>query len=132
MGARGSLTDMFRRSLGASSFARFWHYWNPVFGYYLGTFIFTPVRAVTPRWMAVVVTFVVCGALHDAVTAVARGGMAFLFTPWFFFLSIGVLVSGALRMDLSHLPWRGRAAANVAYAASALALALFVKRAVPI
>lgn len=32
LGARGSLANMLRRSLGARSFAGFWRYWSPIWG----------------------------------------------------------------------------------------------------
>jgi hypothetical protein len=37
-GASGGLRNMLQRSFGARSFAVFWQYWNPVFGYILGRF----------------------------------------------------------------------------------------------
>jgi len=33
LGSSGSLRNMLRRSLGAGSFAGFWQYWIPVWGY---------------------------------------------------------------------------------------------------
>lgn len=37
-GARGSLRNMFHRSLAASTFAGFWRHWNPMLGYALRLF----------------------------------------------------------------------------------------------
>jgi len=45
LGASGSLRNMFYRSLGAGSIAGFWRYWNPVFGYYLGRYIYAPLKS---------------------------------------------------------------------------------------
>ncbi len=36
LGARRSMRNMLWRSLGAGSFAKFWHYWNPIWGLLLG------------------------------------------------------------------------------------------------
>src|SRR3546814_14946088 len=81
-GARGSLRNMFQRSLGASTFAGFWRHWNPVFGYALGRYVFAPLKRAVPSALALVATFVVCGAIHDLVIMAVRGAPAFLFTPW--------------------------------------------------
>jgi D-alanyl-lipoteichoic acid acyltransferase DltB (MBOAT superfamily) len=114
-GARGSVRNMLDRSLGAGSFAGFWRHWNPVFGYGLGRYVFTPLRRVFPSSIAVVATFVVSGAIHDLVT------------PWFFFLGLGVLGGRAARMDFSDQPWLTRAAVNTAYVITCLAAVLSLK-----
>jgi D-alanyl-lipoteichoic acid acyltransferase DltB (MBOAT superfamily) len=124
LGAPGGLRAMFARSLGASSFAGFWRYWNPIFGYLLGRYVFVPLKRVLPSSLSLVLTFVVCGALHDLVTSVVRGSPAFLFTPWFLFLGIGVLLGSALRMDTSSRSWSVRAGVNFAYLALCLVPAL--------
>lgn len=113
---------MFHRSLGASSFAGFWRHWNPVFGYTLGRYVFAPLKLAMPSSLALVATFVVCGAVHDLVTMAVRGSPAFLFTPWFFFLGVGVVLGQALGLDLSHRSWPVRAAANLAYVSACLAI----------
>lgn len=115
---------MLERSLGARSFAVFWQYWNPVFGYTLGRYVYLPLKRFLPPFLALIATFVVCGAFHDLVTTLVRGSLAFLFTPWFFFLGIGVVLGRLLRMDLSGYPWAVRAGANLAYVVSCLLLAL--------
>lgn len=127
-GAPGSLRNMLHRSLGAPTFAGFWRFWNPVFGYALGHYVFKPLRRVVPASVALVGTFIVCGAIHDAVTTMVRGTPAFLFTPWFFFLGIGVLLGSATGLDLSSKPWIVRATANLAYLSGCLALTLVLLR----
>jgi D-alanyl-lipoteichoic acid acyltransferase DltB (MBOAT superfamily) len=118
---------MLRRSFGASSFAGFWRHWNPIFGYTLGRYVFAPAKRVLPPAAALVFTFVVCGAVHDLVTTLVRGSWAFLFTPWFFFLGIGVVLGRLARMDLGRYPWAVRASAHLAYIAICLALALVLR-----
>lgn len=118
---------MLVRSLGAGSFAGFWRYWNPIFGYGLGRFVFVPLKRAVPAPLALLATFVVSGALHDLVTTAVRGSVAFLFTPWFFLLGVGVLLGGAVRMDTSSWAWPGRAAVNVAYVTACLACVLLLK-----
>lgn len=87
---------MLRRSLGAGSSAGFWRYWNPVFGYYLGRCVYAPLQGILPRAPALVLTFVVCGTLHDLVTSAVRSSVAFLFTPWFLLLGSGVVLGSRL------------------------------------
>jgi D-alanyl-lipoteichoic acid acyltransferase DltB (MBOAT superfamily) len=119
---------MLYRSLGAGSFAGFWRYWNPVFGYALGSYIYSPLRRVLPRAIALVSTFVVCGALHDLVTMAIRGSVAFLFTPWFFCLGTGVVLGNSIGMDLSSRPWTVRAGINLTYIVACLAVTLTARR----
>ncbi len=129
-GARGSLQNMLERSLGASTFAGFWRHWNPIFGYFLGRYVFVPLRAAVPTWLALIATFTVCGALHDVITMLVRRGPAFLFTPWFFFLAVGVLLGRLTGMDLSAKPWGVRAAVQLGYVGGCLGLSLAVRRVV--
>jgi D-alanyl-lipoteichoic acid acyltransferase DltB (MBOAT superfamily) len=127
-GARGSLRNMLHRSLGAPTFAGFWQYWNPVFGYALGRYVFMPAKRIIPAPVALLATFVIRGAIHDLVTMAARGGPAVLFTPWFFFMGCGVLLGRALGLDFASRPWLVRAAANLAYVASCLLLTIALGR----
>ena len=126
-GSRGALRNMFHRSFGAGSFAGFWRYWNPVFGYVLGRYVFSPLRKALPSALALVATFVVSGVVHDLVSTAVRGSVAFLFTPWFFFHGVGVVLGEATGMDLSRYPWLLRASVNFTYVLVCLALALIVK-----
>jgi hypothetical protein len=126
-GAPGSLRNMLHRSLGAPTFAGFWRYWNPVFGYALGRYAFAPLKRWMPPPVALVATFVACGALHDLVTMAARGAPAFLFTPWFFLMGLGVLLGKALGHDLTGRPWAVRAASNLTYVGACLAVVLVAR-----
>ncbi len=128
LGASGSLRNMFHRSLGAGSFAGFWQYWNPVFGYGLGRYVFSPLKRALPPSAALIMTFVACGALHDLVTMAVRGSATFLFTPWFFLLGLGVVFGRAVGMDLSNRPWLLRAGVNLTYIVICLAMTLIARR----
>ena len=128
LGASGALRNMLDRSLGARSFAGFWQYWNPVFGYGLAKYVHSPLLRVVPPAAAVIVTFAVCGLLHDAVTMGIRGSPTFLFTPWFTLLGVGVVLGRAVGMDLSSRSWAGRATVNFTYIVVCLSLALVVRR----
>lgn len=126
LGAPGSLGNMMRRSFGAQSFAGFWRSWNPIFGYHLGKFVFAPLKNVFPSYVAVILTFIVTGIIHDLVTMAVRHDVAFLFTPWFFFLGIGVVLGKATGMDFSERSWGVRAITHLTYLGVCLALAILV------
>ena len=117
---------MLHRSFGARSFAGFWQYWNPIFGFCLGKFVFAPLKKVFPSSISLILTFVVTGIIHDLVTMAVRKDIAFLFTPWFFFLGIGVVLGKAAGMDLATSSWTVRAAVNSIYLGVCLALAILV------
>ncbi len=123
LGAGGSLRNMLLRSLGAPSFSIFWQYWNPIFGYALGKYIYQPLKAVFPDWLCLLVTFVVCGMFHDMFATVFAGKLVYVCSVWFFFMGLGVVVSRILRMDLSQSYWVTRAVANSMYVAACLTIA---------
>lgn len=124
LGAKGSLGAMLVRALGAPGFDLFWVYWNPIFSYYLGYRLYRPLRRWLPGPLALWLTFVGCGALHDAVTMLARGGPALLFTPWFALMGLLVLASKAWALDYGALPLAGRAMVNLGLVLLSLALVL--------
>lgn len=130
-GARGSMRNMLHRSFGAPTFAGFWRHWNPIFGYALGRYVYSPLRRFIPAALALVLTFVFCGALHDLVTMAVRGAPAFLFTPWFLLLGIGVLLGRVAGLDLAGRSWGVRAAVNAAYVLACLAVTLIIRQLVP-
>ena len=44
LGYSGSFSNMLHRSFGAGTLAKFWQYWNPIWGYYLGRYIHGPLK----------------------------------------------------------------------------------------
>jgi len=128
LGASGALRNMLHRSLGASSFAGFWQYWNPVFGYGLARFVDAPLRGVLPSPVALVMTFVVCGFFHDLVAMSIRGSPTFPFSTWFLILGVGVVLGRAVGMDLSDRSWAVRACVNLTYLVVCLVVAIVARR----
>jgi hypothetical protein len=126
LGAAGSLRNMLHRSLGAGTFAEFWRYWNPIFGYYLGRYVNAPLKHWLPPALSLVITFVVCGALHDAVGSAVRGSAVFLFTPWFFFMGLAVVIGQATGLNYAGFDWPVRALINISYVGSCLLLAFAI------
>lgn len=128
LGDSNSLRNMLQRSFGAASFARFWQYWNPIWGYGLGKYVYSPLHRILPSTIALIVTFVVSGGIHDLATMAIRRSGAFLFTPWFFLLGVGVVLGRAVGMDLSSRPWFVRASVHLTYLAACLAVTLIAKQ----
>ena len=128
LGDSNSLRNMLQRSFGATSFAGFWHYWNPIWGYGLGKYVYSPLQRVLPAVLALIMTFVISGGIHDLVTMALRRSVTFLFTPWFFVLGVGVMVGRVAGMDLSSRSWGIRASINLAYLVIGLAITLMAKR----
>ncbi len=129
LGGRGALQAMLSRALGAPTFATFWQYWNPIWGYYLARFVYQPLRRLRMgASMALLITFTVSGALHDAAAMLVTREPVFLCTPWFVFLGLGVLFGKSMHWSTSGYVWGVRALVNVAYVAMCLVLALMISR----
>lgn len=128
LGAPHSLKNMLHRSFGASTFAGFWQYWNPIWGYGLGKYVYAPLQQGLPAWLALILTFVVSGLLHDLVIMALRRSAAFIFTPWFFLLGVGVVVARSLGMDFSGRSWGVRAGVNLIYLMACFVAMLLAKQ----
>jgi hypothetical protein len=129
-GAGTQARNLLARPFGAGSFAGFWRYWNPVYGYVLFYWSYRPLRRVLPRAAAMWLTFVLCGlVLHDMVGwALGRNVRFPEMTILFAVFGLGTVAGEALGMDLSRRPAAVRVAANVAYlAASVVAWWAFIR-----
>lgn len=113
MSSSNSLRNNLYRSLGAKSFALFWNYWNPIFGYYLGIKVYKPLKKVVPASISLVATFVLCGMIHDLVTTIVRGKLSFFFSIWFLIMALLVLISKFVKQDFSAKKWIFRAISNI-------------------
>ena len=128
MGASGSLKNMLVRSLGAGTFAKFWQYWNPIWGYALGRFIYAPLNTFLPSSISLILTFIVSGGIHDMATMLVRGASAFLFTPWFSLMGIVVVVGRLLKLDYSKQAFQVRVAINLTFILVCLMIATGVQQ----
>ena len=82
-GEFAKIAAMFRRSFGSGTFAGFWRYWNPLFSYYLLYNCYSPLRKYLPRYIAVMLTFMASGAIHDLFASLALLKLSVFFTPIF-------------------------------------------------
>lgn len=127
-GAPGSLRNMLHRSLGAKSFAKFWQYWNPIWGYVLGRHIYAPLRRILPATLALLLTFAISGGIHDLVIVLVRRSATLLFTPWFVLMAAVVLVGQALHIDYSKRSWASRALINLSQILGCLGIVLLARQ----
>ncbi|WP_432264964.1 MBOAT family O-acyltransferase [Croceitalea rosinachiae] len=113
IGSSKSLRNNLYRSLGAKNFSTFWNYWNPVFGYYLGKYIFKPLKKRIPVAFALLFTFIFCGLIHDVITIIYRKKTSLFFTIWFAIMGITVLMTKYLKHDFNKQKWSFRALVNL-------------------
>ena len=109
LGASGSLTNMLKNALGAKNFSQFWLYWNPIWGYYLATKIQKPLTQFLPHSIALILTFSISGLLHALAVSLIKKEIFFVCTPWFSVMSLVVIASQKLSMDMSKFPFIIRA-----------------------
>jgi hypothetical protein len=122
--------NVFAKPFGARSFAAFWRYWNPVYGYVLYYYSYRPLRRVLPRPAAAWLTILLCGLLlHDLVGWLAARRVRFPeMTLLFALFGAGAIASEALRLDLSRYPFPVRALANAAWLLAAWAITASAQR----
>ena len=127
LGNSNSLRNMLIRSLGAGKFSIFWQYWNPIWGYYLGKYIFKPLKFIFPPALSLIITFVVCGFIHDLAIMLLKWKFTLLLTLWFLFMGLCVIIGDYAKIDYSKFPWIARAAINILVISSSLLIAYQVK-----
>ncbi|WP_052380146.1 MULTISPECIES: MBOAT family O-acyltransferase [unclassified Pseudoalteromonas] len=69
---------------GSGSFSEFWKYWNQIWGYYLSRYIFSPLNARFYTTVAVILTFITSGLLHDFAASLIKMKLIFVTTPWLY------------------------------------------------
>lgn len=126
IGHSKSLRNNLHRSLGAKNFATFWNFWNPIFGYYLGSKIFKPLKKLLPIGVALVFTFIFCGLVHDLVTTLLREKLSLFFTFWFMIMGTVVAISKQFTYDLSNQTWMLRTLANLAIITLCLLITIYL------
>ena len=116
------------RAFGAKNFSVFWQHWNPIFSYYLGKWIFKPLKRFLSPALALGITFVCFGLLHDLVGLLVKGSTQFLFSFWFLFIGIFVLLSHGAKHNFMHKAWVYRALINCLLIAACFICGLTVSR----
>jgi len=127
LGASGSMTNMLSRAFGARSFQVFWRHWNPIWGYYLSRNIMRPLASFLPVSLAILVTFLVSGALHDIAVSIIKWKIVLFFTPWFGLVGLVVIVSKAVGISYGQFSWIARAIINASLVFVSLGITYFLE-----
>lgn len=115
LGHKDSLQRMLINAFGAGSFAAFWRYWNPIWGYYLSRKIMTPLSKRIPQPLAVIMTFAVSGLLHDIAVSLIKLEQVSFFTHWFTLMGIIVVITGYLKLSYGGFSFWLRACINLSF-----------------
>lgn len=107
--SRSQVVNFLSRPFGAPTFAQFWWYWNPVFGYYLYYQCYKPLRRFLSRSVSVLMTFLFCGVMHDLPFGVAAAfsGVrppSYTITAMFMLLGLVVIVTERVNVKLARVP----------------------------
>lgn len=100
--------NMIVKPFMASSLRSFWNYWNPGYGYFLLYYCYKPLRKLFPDGLSLLITFLICGMLHDLIYILpmmlqSNGSVPIPFvTTWFVLIAFGLLIS-----DYFHIHFRG-------------------------
>ncbi|SFW38801.1 hypothetical protein SAMN02927921_01451 [Sinomicrobium oceani] len=132
VGSPMSLRNNLYRSLGARNFSTFWNYWNPIFGYYLGHYLFKPLKRIFPVPVALVLTFTGCGLIHDGVTMLFRGGVSLFFTIWFLVMGLAVLGTRYLNHNFAKQKWGLRALVNISIISACFLITVYINLYIPV
>lgn len=127
MGASHSLRNMLSRSFGGKSFPVFWHYWNPIWSYYLSRNVMRPLATFLPITLATFLTFLVSGALHDLAVSIVNWKTVVFFTPWFGLMGLIVIASKKAGISYGHFAWPIRASINASFIFISLGVTYFVE-----
>lgn len=112
LGAKRSFRNMLYRSFGAKSFAKFWYYWNPIWSFYLTKFVMRASLVFLPKWICVLVTFIVSGLMHDLAISILYQEIYILFTPWFGLMGLVVVLTEKFNISYAAHPLPLRVLAN--------------------
>lgn len=127
LGANNSFRNMMIRSLGAGKFSKFWVYWNPIWSYYLGKYIFKPLKSNFPPALSIIITFAFCGFLHDLAIMLLRWNFEMLLTPRFLLMGFCVVLGDYSKINYSKFTWVIRAFINILIISSCLFIAYQVR-----
>lgn len=127
---------MFFKPFVSSSFRSFWNYWNPGFGFYLLFYIYKPTQQLLPQSIALMLTFLVSGFLHDILyifPMVIINGVKFIFpfiSVWFLIIALGILMTDFLKVNFKTVSTTTRIAFHIIYLVSAFCVTRYIDLAI--
>ena len=116
LGGKHALPMMLKRSLGAPNFAGFWHYWNPIWGYYLSRFVMRPLRRYCQqKWQY---SSRLQSVVHYTMWLfLIKQQWIVIITPWFSVMGLFVIVLTRMKVNYPNLPIVARGLVNVSWLA---------------
>jgi len=126
LGASGALSNMLYRSFTADSLTKFWQYWNPIWGYYLSKLVFAPINRYLPRAVAVVMTFLVSGVVHDLAVFALTGTFTGVISVWFLILGMVVMFGQVMHLNYSKLAIHYRVLIHLVYLGLCFAITIMM------
>ncbi|MCW8108718.1 acyltransferase [Alteromonas ponticola] len=127
MGASHSMRNMLSRAFGAKSFPVFWHYWNPIWSYYLSRNVMRPLSTFLPVPLAIFITFLVSGAVHDVAVSLVKWQTVIFFTPWFGLMGLIVITTSKTGITYEKFKWQTRAFINGLIICTSLGLTYMIE-----
>ncbi len=100
--------NMFLKPFVSPSLKSFWKYWNPSWGYFLLFYSYKPIKTIFPHWVALILTFIISGLIHDLIYVIPMmlKEIRFIFpfiTVWFLIISIGILLTEIIKIDFKKI-----------------------------
>lgn len=94
------MIHMFKKSFSAPNFKYFWTYWNPIYSYVLGFYVYKPIKKVFSATIARTITFLINGIFHDIVVSLIMGKVSYLVTLLFLIYAIQLIVEDHFKIRL--------------------------------
>jgi hypothetical protein len=127
---REQAVNFLAKPFTASTVREFWWYWNPVVGYALRYGCYRPMRRVLPRPLAGLLTFSLCGLVHDLLGSIGvltgGPGPRFTMTLGFTLLGLVLLVTEAGHIRFDAVPAAGRWVIHLLLLVSCFGLAVWL------
>lgn len=116
--------NMIVKPFMASSLRSFWNYWNPGYGYFLLYYCYKPLRKLFSDGLSLLITFLICGMLHDLIYILpmllqANGSVPIPFvTIWFVLIAFGLLISDYFRLHFKGIAPKFRPLLHIGFLGS--------------
>ncbi len=125
------IRNMFFKPFMASSFRSFWKYWNPSWGYYLLFYCYKPMRIIFPYWVALIISFLICGLIHDMIyiLPIMFNKVEFVFpfiTVWFMIISFGIVLTEYFEINFNKTKMMFRPVFHLGFLVGTFILTRFI------
>lgn len=117
----------------AKSLREFWWYWNPGYGYFLLYYCYRPLRKQLAEKLAIFLTFLLSGLLHDAlyvaVIWLRDGSIPLPFVScWFAAISTGAMMADSAGIRFDKISKRATAVIHLVFLSTTFYLIVAIQR----